>query len=272
MSGICTKELVLVRHGESEYNVANRASRRGDHSLLTTRLKHANSGNFRLSPLGRTQAAQAGNWLKKEFGSFDYYATSPYIRAIETAGLLGFPHARWEKNKYFIERSYGDLELKPQTDPRNVRAALGRNEREGKTDLLFWRPPGGENFVELCVRVCVGFQKIFMQNPHARKILIVCHGEVMYAAHMIFGSMSDEECVRRQISKNGNEKIWNCEILHYAGFFRRDCAAAGLSFSRFRTIRPTAHPADASAWMHIRPEYASSEDLLREAERHPRLL
>jgi len=97
-------DLVLVRHGESESNLANKRDRAGDSSLINTpghRERH--SSEFRLTDLGKQQAKAAGDWLKINIdGQFDYCLTSPFIRAIETAGYMDLPGSNWDPIRIWL--------------------------------------------------------------------------------------------------------------------------------------------------------------------------
>src|SRR4051812_1008304 len=108
-------DLILIRHGQSEGNAAKRLSEKGDNSAYL-RLNNRHTRSFRLSKRGQEQAVKAGKWLIDEFSKdkdqplFDRYITSEYVRAMETAALLGLPDAVWFRNFYLTERDWGDLE------------------------------------------------------------------------------------------------------------------------------------------------------------------
>ena len=73
-------DLVLIRHGESEGNVARKRSLGGDHSLFSGEFKHRHSARWRLTDRGREQAIAAGEWLQREnLVEFDRY----YERSIK---------------------------------------------------------------------------------------------------------------------------------------------------------------------------------------------
>lgn len=94
-------DLVLVRHGESEGNVALHHSRRGDDSPLSPEFLAQHSSRWRLSDRGRAQAEATGEWLRAQFPEgFGRHYTSEYVRAMETAGLLGLPGAEWYVSPY----------------------------------------------------------------------------------------------------------------------------------------------------------------------------
>jgi len=62
-------DLVLVRHGESEGNVARRSSAAGDNSVFTEEFCGRHNSRFRLTDRGREQARAAGAWLREIRGA-----------------------------------------------------------------------------------------------------------------------------------------------------------------------------------------------------------
>lgn len=92
-------KLVLVRHGESEWNKENRFTGWTD---------------VELSDKGREEATEAGQLLKKEGFVFDYAYTSVLKRAIHTLwNILDQIDQQWlpvEKNWRLNERHYGALQ------------------------------------------------------------------------------------------------------------------------------------------------------------------
>ena len=58
-------DLIFVRHGQSEGNLAHRMSEKGDNSFFTPEFRERHSRAFRLTNKGIEQAKSAGFWLKK---------------------------------------------------------------------------------------------------------------------------------------------------------------------------------------------------------------
>src|SRR5438874_8245226 len=110
--------LVLVRHGQSEWNLKN----------LFTGWKDPD-----LTELGVTEAKEAGRKLKAQGLSFDIAYTSVLTRAQHTLDLMlaeigqtGLPTT---KDLALNERDYGDLSGLNQDDPR---------QKWGADQLLVW--------------------------------------------------------------------------------------------------------------------------------------
>jgi len=104
--------LVIVRHGESEGNIANRRSRKGDNSDFTPEFLNRHSTKLRLTDKGKVQAKMAGDWLKSQgLDRFDGYYVSEYTRAVETAALLDLPDADWNMDFQLRERDHGQVDM-----------------------------------------------------------------------------------------------------------------------------------------------------------------
>ncbi|KAJ1617723.1 histidine phosphatase superfamily [Pavlovales sp. CCMP2436] len=106
-------ELVLVRHGESEGNIAHRRSLRGDHALYENPFfAQRHSSQWRLTNLGIEEAVKTGEWLRSNIDiNFDRYYVSEYVRAMETAANLGLPDATWYSETFLRERDLGIFDL-----------------------------------------------------------------------------------------------------------------------------------------------------------------
>ena len=98
-------DIIFVRHGQSEGNVANKASRKGDNSFFTPGFRERHSRAFRLTDKGIEQAKSAGLWLKKNIPMpIDRFYVSDYVRAKETAIHLELPSAQWRTEYQLRER------------------------------------------------------------------------------------------------------------------------------------------------------------------------
>src|SRR5665213_3423625 len=131
--------LVLVRHGQSEWNLKN----------LFTGWRDVD-----LSPQGVKEATTAGRLLKAEGPSSDVCFTSALKRAQRTLDLmldeLGQTGLRATRDRALNERDYGDLSGLNKDDAR---------AKWGKEQVHVWRrsydiaPPGGESLKDTAARV-----------------------------------------------------------------------------------------------------------------------
>ncbi|MDP2665095.1 MAG: histidine phosphatase family protein [bacterium] len=265
-------DLVLVRHGQSEGNLAKRRSEEGDHSAYTAEFLSRHSASFRLTPKGRAQAECAGLFIREEFFKgvcgFDRYITSDYLRAMETAARLDLPGAEWFTDPYLTERDWGELDSSPQ-DEREER--FGDALRRREVEPFFWRPPGGERFAELCLRVDRVLMTLHNECSDMR-VIIVCHGEVIRAFQVRLERMTQARFKELTFSLISEDRIHNCQIVHYT---RRDPDGKrklGKYMGKVRWIRPTDSPITTSGWRVIeRPRYTNS-DLLEIVQHVPAMV
>ncbi len=264
-------DLVLVRHGQSEGNKAKRRSEKGDHSAFTPEFLDRHTSSFRLTALGRDQAVAAGTYLKSEFYrngyGFDRCYVSEYNRALETAALLELPEARWFRESYLSERDWGDLDVCPE----NERAEkFGDALRRRVTEPFFWRPPNGESFVQLCMRVDRVLHTLHRECARKR-VIVVCHGEVMLAFMVRLERMTQERFRQLHLSPKPEERLHNCQLLHYT---RKDPSTERIDdhANWRRMIRPTDTPIWETEWEKIERPAHSNEQLLEWVERTPAMI
>jgi NAD+ kinase len=260
-------DLVLVRHGESEGNVAFGKSRQGDDSHFTQAFLARHSSHWRLTPCGAEQARAAGAWLRSNVTeSFDRYYVSEYLRAMETAGHLGFDKADWLCEFYLRERDWGVFDLM-SFEERRMRYSEDMRRRD--LDGFFWTPPGGESMASVCLRVDRVLNTLHRECAD-RRVILVCHGEVMWAFRVRLERISQEHYRELDQAREAKIKIHNCQVLHYT---RRDPVSGELAMHLdwMRSVCPWNPALSENEWKAIhRPRYRSS-DLLAVVERTARL-
>ena len=204
--------LVLVRHGESEGNVANRFSKKGDNRFFTEEFKNRHSSKWRLTDKGREQAGKAGEWIRENISvKFDRYYTSEYLRAMETAVFLNFPESLWYAEFYLRERDWGELDVMTEEERRTKFAeALKRKE----IDSFYFTPPGGESMAQLCLRIDRILNTLHRECA-GKDVMIVCHGDVMWAFRIRLERMSQGFYKLLDLSTDFFDRIHNCQIIHY---------------------------------------------------------
>mgnify|MGYP001265245361 FL=1 len=188
--------LVLVRHGQSEWNKKN----------LFTGWKDPD-----LTELGVEEAIRAGKLLKSKGLSFDTMFTSDLLRAQETGRLI-LEHMNLSnidiiKDQNLNERNYGDL------------AGLNKDEARrkwGDEQVHIWRrsydipPPGGESLKNTAERVLPYFNnKILPKINENLNILIAAHGNSLRALVMELEGISPEEIVKLEIA-TGDPIVYVC--------------------------------------------------------------
>jgi len=176
--------LVLLRHGESQWNLENRFTGWVD---------------VPLSAKGVEEAKQAGEKLRGI--TFDRAFSSVLARANETLRIvlevLGQTSIPIEKDKALNERMYGDLQGLNKAETA---------EKYGDAQVKIWRrsydvkPPGGESLKDTAERALPYYQK--MIKPHLVKgetIIIAAHGNSLRALVMELDQLSKEEVLELNI-------------------------------------------------------------------------
>ena len=179
-------KLILLRHGQSQWNLENRFT---------------GWKNVPLTQKGESEAKNAGKLIKKHKIQIDNVFSSVLERAnrtaeiaIKEADLINL----WENNKLVMtcseklnERDYGDL--------------VGLNKKEtadkfGKEQVQIWRrsydtpPPNGESLKDVVDRVSPYFTETI--QPHIlnkKNVLIAAHGNSLRAIMIKVGMYKPEE-------------------------------------------------------------------------------
>jgi NAD+ kinase len=260
-------DLVLVRHGQSEGNLAQRLSEAGEDEQYHKAHMERHTRSFRLTECGCEQAIRAGEWLRREFGHFDRYMVSEFIRAMETAALLDLPDAQWFTSFYLAERDWGEYDYYTQQERIEL---FGKALRMKDIEPFFWRPLNGESLAELGLRLDRNLGTLHRECSRG-SVIMVCHGEVMWTYRVLVERMAQQRFKELHLSQDPLDRIYNGQILHYS---RRNPYT--LEEERYvnwmRMIRPVEEPVWVSEWQRIeRPRY-SNRELLNVVESYSRVL
>ncbi len=147
--------LILVRHGETDYNV-----------------QKLNQGwaDTRLTENGIKQARAVGQRLKDE--KIDDVYLSDLLRTRETADeILKIIKLSAQPLPWLKERNLGEFEHKP------LGSMMFYAEEHG-FDLLSFKPKGGESILEFRERVKQGFNDLF-KTEKGKTVLLITHGGVI---------------------------------------------------------------------------------------------
>ena len=208
-------DLVFVRHGQSEGNIANKLSRSGDNSMFTEEFLNRHSSTWELTEKGKKQARMAGKWIKENIGTkFHRYYVSEYVRAMMTAVELDLSNAEWMVSDYLRERDMGDLDVMPDDERRRV---FAESLRRRAMDPHYWPPPNGESMPTLCLRSEKIFDTFHRECSRKRAICVV-HGDFMRAADYVITRMRHSDILRLERS-----------IIHMTRFIMaRSCITLGV--------------------------------------------
>jgi NAD+ kinase len=266
------ENLVFIRHGESEGNVANDMSKTGNDAAFTPEFRNRHSSTWRLTDKGREQAKAAGKWIKENLPiRFDRLYTSEYLRAMETSALLGIEDARWYAEFYLRERNWGSLDVCPVSE-RNEKYSHALRER--KIDSFYWTPPNGESLAELCLRLDRIIHTLHRECD-GKNVAMTCHGEVMWGNRVRLERMPQARFRELDMSRDPKHKIHNCQIIHYtrvtpAGFEGAGTRAPYLT--HVRSICPWDTNLSTNDWEPIHRAKYSNEDLLKLVGQTPQLV
>lgn len=204
------KNLIFIRHGQSEANVMQQADKSGDASLYTEQRVTVPDRSWRLTAAGVEQAAAAGEYVKSLKLNLNRFMVSPYIRTRETAAMLGLENAAWEETRALRERSWGEISSIPLSKFREeypYSAALK------EVDPLYWAPPGGTSVAAVAEDRVRNLLSTLHRESSEESVLAVAHGELMWASRLVLEYWSDEEFLERH--ESSEEKIHNCTVLQY---------------------------------------------------------
>ena len=181
-----SRNLILVRHGQSEWNAKN----------LFTGWKDPG-----LTDQGVSEAKNAGKLILEQKIEFDVMYTSMLSRAQKTGDIilrtLNHKEIPIIKNEALNERHYGSLAGLNKDDAR---------KKWGEEQIHIWRrsfdipPPDGESLKDTADRVLPYFEAEIMPKViSGSSILIAAHGNSLRALIMKLDSISSEDIVKLEI-------------------------------------------------------------------------
>jgi 2,3-bisphosphoglycerate-dependent phosphoglycerate mutase len=178
--------LVLVRHGQSEWNLKN----------LFTGWKDVG-----LTEKGIAEAKAGGERLKRKGLKFDIAYTSVLTRAQHTLDLmlaaLGQTGLKTIKDQALNERDYGDLTGLNKDEAR---------KRWGEEQVHVWRrsydvpPPGGESLKDTLARA-LPYYMVHIQPDvlSGKSVLVSAHGNSLRALIMALEGLTPEQILKREL-------------------------------------------------------------------------
>ncbi|MBZ5762205.1 MULTISPECIES: 2,3-bisphosphoglycerate-dependent phosphoglycerate mutase [Rhizobium] len=172
--------LVLVRHGQSDWNLKNLFTGWKDPDLTALGIEEATAGGQALADYGIT---------------FDVAFTSALTRAQHTLKLIldkvGQPSLETIRDQALNERDYGDLSGLNKDDAR---------AKWGEEQVHIWRrsydvpPPGGESLRDTGARVWPYYlTEILPRVLAGQKVLVAAHGNSLRSLVMVLDRLSKEQ-------------------------------------------------------------------------------
>ena len=179
--------LVLLRHGQSDWNLKN----------LFTGWRDPD-----LSPAGVEEAKEAGRRLKAHGVTFDIAFTSALTRAQHTLALtlaeLGQTGLPEHRDQALNERDYGELCGLNKDDAR---------KKWGEEQVHLWRrsydvqPPGGESLKDTVARALPYYcQHILPEVLRGKRVLVAAHGNSLRALVMVLDRLTPETIPKMELA------------------------------------------------------------------------
>jgi broad specificity phosphatase PhoE len=191
-------------------NVAAREAREAGKARLDLEFRDADTP---LSDVGKRQAAAVGAWWRDlpEEERPDVVLSSPYRRALDTA-RTAVDEAGWDlevkTDERLRERDLGAFDgLTSSGISELYEAEAERRQRTGK---LYYRPPGGESWCDVALRVRSLFTS-WQQELTGKRVAVVSHQAVIMCARMVIEHLGEEKLL--EIDRG--EPLGNCSLTTY---------------------------------------------------------
>ncbi|MBA3512668.1 histidine phosphatase family protein [Sphingomonas sp.] len=204
------ERLWLVRHGQSQGNVAREAADEAGLAMIDIEMRDV---DVPLSELGFRQAEAAGRWFASlpENERPEVILSSPYIRARQTAeaickaGALAGGPARSIVDERLREREFGVFDRLTTIGIREkFPEEAAHRTRLGK---FYHRAPGGESWADVILRLRSMLNTINLHYSD-RRVLVVCHQVVVLCMRYILEELDEAQILA--IDKQAD--VLNCGI------------------------------------------------------------
>lgn len=202
------EELVLVRHGESVGNVADAEARRKGVGRLDLQTRDPDTP---LSEQGQQQAEVLARTLagRPDDERPDVVLSSPYARAAQTARLVTQPLGlRALLDERLRER---DLGLFDGLTGAGIRERYpDEAERRARLGKFYYRPPGGESWTDVALRV--RHVLVDLASMHAgRRVWVFTHQAVIMSFRLVLEGLDEQ----RLLALDRDEPLGNCSLTRY---------------------------------------------------------
>jgi broad specificity phosphatase PhoE len=188
-----TGKLYILRHGQSAGNVArDRAEAEGDEMIA---LEHRDA-DVPLSDLGIRQAEAAATWLSTRPAEDrpNVILSSPFVRAHQTAAViasaLGIDEQAIEVDERLREKEFGILDRYTRKGIEAKHQALA--EQRTLVGKFYFRPPGGESWCDVILRLRSVVDGIRLRKPGER-VLVVGHQVIVNCFRYLLEGMREAD-------------------------------------------------------------------------------
>ncbi|MEO7635950.1 MAG: histidine phosphatase family protein [Sphingomicrobium sp.] len=207
------KRLWIVRHGQSQGNVAREAADEAGASVIDLDLRDV---DVPLSELGHSQADATGRWFAAlpDDEKPEVLLASPYVRARQTAeaickaGGLSGGSKPTVLDERLREREFGVFDGLTITGIREKYPEEAAHR--AKMGKCYHRPPGGESWADVILRLRSALNSIYLQYADKR-VMIVCHQVVVLCLRYILEELTEADIM----AIDQQADILNCGIAAY---------------------------------------------------------
>ena len=185
------RRLTVIRHGESEQNVALDLFQNDLNGVLALQ-KNIRDADIKLTDVGISQAKEVGKYLNSTH-PFDFCFVSPYQRAIKTTEVI-IDQLSYNPTVYndfrLREKEFGRLHgFTTQEIKNKYPEEYEDRERDGK---FYYRLPRGENYLDVLDRIYSFLSKL-SRDYAGKSILIVTHQVPYILFKAVFEHLNEEE-------------------------------------------------------------------------------
>jgi len=226
--------LWLIRHGESAGNVARNAAEAAGLPLIDIAERDI---DVPLSELGERQARALGRWFANlsDAERPTVVLSSPYARALDTTALIlaETQPARCPTqvvDERLREKEFGMFNRLTKAgiaarfpDQAELRSHIGK---------LYYRPPSGESWCDVILRLRSVMAEIQLQYRRER-VMIVAHQVIVLCFRYLLERMTEQQILDIDAAKD----VANCSVTSYE--FERDATGRGdLALKLYNFVTP----------------------------------
>lgn len=225
--------LWVARHGQSAGNVARDAAEAAGLPMIDIQFRDIDTP---LSALGVEQSLALGRWFAQQPPDErpQVVLASPYVRARETArlvmeqaGLRPGHEARLRLDERLREKEFGILDRLTKHGIAARHPEL--NEQRGHVGKFYFRPPGGESWCDVILRLR-SLTEMITREHGGERVLVVAHQVIVNCMRYLVENLDEAQILA--IDKTGD--VPNCAVTSY----RLDASRSRLELDLVNFISP----------------------------------
>lgn len=129
-------------------------------------------------------------------------------------------------------------------------------------DPYYFSAPGGESLADVIIRVRVGIIATLYRELPNKTAIVVSHGNVMWPIRIVMEGILPEEYLKLKEKKHPQDKIHNCQILHYS---RQDPSTNKVAkkFDWVRSVCPWKPDPKTDNWRPVPHKKYTNQELIK---------